>query len=626
MATTHKTVKTGGGGDYTTITAAIASTSSGSSGDYSTITILDSATYTETLSIGSSRQYIRITAATGCAPTLTTAAVVLTLPTGTSYIEVVGSSVATPITLATTAGTATSVVSAVSACAFQCVHFANGSGGMAITPPVTAPVSFTDCTFSGSMGSLVYATTVTALTLARCDFSGAAWSTGLIRANNLGLTMDRCWVGGAAMLLSSYGGVPTVVLSPWVITNCIFIASANAPDAASYLPLFSETAAATVQGCTFYTPAAGTRSAIKTGATRANTHINSNGFVGWLCAIKASNSITITNNGFYGNATATEAPVTNAAAQTTDPLLDAVYKPAVGSPWINQGTTAGLTTDYLGISRPQSGTYDIGAYEYVRIPPNLIAASPSGTAAITVTFDLSVTGSDLTTAAAWSVVNPTESTPDATVLTVSCADGINATLTTTALAPDTVYRVTCPATLIHGAGNTIGNRSVDLVTPSFPQLESADPFAFGVDGLSIDLGSGVYQAVPWAAAAATVTLRDACVISLFTDRRVADAPSHAVPGAVPDVGGWWGDRYNADLAPMGSKLWTIAREGVTNETPRQVEEAAAEALAWLVDVGLAARVDVSAERLGAAGIVLAVVVAKTDGTTEALRFDDLWAR
>lgn len=101
-------------------------------------------------------------------------------------------------------------------------------------------------------------------------------------------------------------------------------------------------------------------------------------------------------------------------------------------------------------------------------------------------------------------------------------------------------------------------------------------------------------------------LTSAVLVSLFSDRVApetvtTDAASAGIVGAPDAEGsnradrrGWWGDAYNA--APIGSRLWQLARTIVANQTSvlRETEAICHEALQWLVDDGVVQSVNVAA--------------------------------
>jgi hypothetical protein len=92
-------------------------------------------------------------------------------------------------------------------------------------------------------------------------------------------------------------------------------------------------------------------------------------------------TIAATNCLFFGNtlqngnpADNTQRPADEVGSILTDPLLDVLFVPGVGSPAIDAGVdpaTIGLTitTDLSGNARPQGAAYDIGAYEVEAAPP-----------------------------------------------------------------------------------------------------------------------------------------------------------------------------------------------------------------------------------------------------------------
>jgi len=120
------------------------------------------------------------------------------------------------------------------------------------------------------------------------------------------------------------------------------------------------------------------------------------------------------------------------------------------------------------------------------------------------------------------------------------------------------------------------------------------------------------------AASSADELTRAVIISLFTWRRAN--PDDVIEGQKM---GWWGDATVSN-DKIGSRLWLLAREKVLPATINRAREYALEALQWLIDDGVASRVDVMAERRGIDGIALAATIYRTDGSKIALRFDNAW--
>ena len=88
-------------------------------------------------------------------------------------------------------------------------------------------------------------------------------------------------------------------------------------------------------------------------------------------------------------------------------------------------------------------------------------------------------------------------------------------------------------------------------------------------------------------------LETAAAISLFTDRRAGR--DDALPGGDDDRRGWWGDAFagvEGDL--IGSKLWLLGREKNLPEALNRARDYGAESLAWMVEDGIAERVEVIA--------------------------------
>jgi phage gp46-like protein len=81
-------------------------------------------------------------------------------------------------------------------------------------------------------------------------------------------------------------------------------------------------------------------------------------------------------------------------------------------------------------------------------------------------------------------------------------------------------------------------------------------------------------------------LETAVLLSLFTDARAAD--DDRLPGMKEDRRGWW-------AAPMGSRLWLLAREVATNEVRLRAQDYCRDALQWMIEDGVADQIEVTAE-------------------------------
>jgi phage gp46-like protein len=114
------------------------------------------------------------------------------------------------------------------------------------------------------------------------------------------------------------------------------------------------------------------------------------------------------------------------------------------------------------------------------------------------------------------------------------------------------------------------------------------------------------------------TLETAVVISLFSDARAG--VDDVLPDDTPardyrsDRRGWVGDAI-PDIAGdvTGSKLWLLAREKQTEETRRRAETYARQALAWMIEDGIAKSVAVSGSWMGRGALRLDIAVAGVNG-------------
>lgn len=137
------------------------------------------------------------------------------------------------------------------------------------------------------------------------------------------------------------------------------------------------------------------------------------------------------------------------------------------------------------------------------------------------------------------------------------------------------------------------------------RLDSADQFDLAMDGVDLATDEGLETAI---------------IVSLFTDAR---ADARELPAGHTDRRGWWGDVADPQ-DPIGSKLWTLAREKSINAVVVRAEEYTHQALQWLVDDGVVSDIDVTAELLDRDRLAIEVSLARRTGGDVARRFEYNW--
>jgi phage gp46-like protein len=120
-------------------------------------------------------------------------------------------------------------------------------------------------------------------------------------------------------------------------------------------------------------------------------------------------------------------------------------------------------------------------------------------------------------------------------------------------------------------------------------------------------------------------LTTAVLLSLFIDRRAEADDQLPEPAGLDARRGWVGDAIALGQTTglgdrIGSRLWLLHRAKQTDETLRQAEDYAREALDWLVTDGLAAEVAIAAEWIARGVLALGIQVSPAAGDP-ALRFD-----
>lgn len=91
----------------------------------------------------------------------------------------------------------------------------------------------------------------------------------------------------------------------------------------------------------------------------------------------------------------------------------------------------------------------------------------------------------------------------------------------------------------------------------------------------------------------TDSLSRAVVISLFTWQRASQSDEVDNEQRM----GWWGDTFAENKGDkIGSKLWLLLRQKITEETLNRAQEYAYESLKWLIDDGICSDITVDVER------------------------------
>ena len=123
-------------------------------------------------------------------------------------------------------------------------------------------------------------------------------------------------------------------------------------------------------------------------------------------------------------------------------------------------------------------------------------------------------------------------------------------------------------------------------------------------------------------------LTSAVIISLFTDARAS------VEDRLPDIDninlrGWWGDVVSSEVEgdKIGSLLWLLEREKTTDNVLISARRYCENALAWMIEDGVAATVEVNVEREKNAPsdrLNIYVKIYKKDKSVVSIVFNDKW--
>jgi phage gp46-like protein len=117
------------------------------------------------------------------------------------------------------------------------------------------------------------------------------------------------------------------------------------------------------------------------------------------------------------------------------------------------------------------------------------------------------------------------------------------------------------------------------------------------------------------------------IISMFSDKRAPDGA--ALPDPLnTDRRGWWGDETaEKENDEIGSLLWLLDRSKTTEQNLLAAKTYVEEALQWMIDEGIAAKINVMTERGGVIGndrLEIKVEIIRRDGEKVAMEFKEAW--
>ena len=112
-------------------------------------------------------------------------------------------------------------------------------------------------------------------------------------------------------------------------------------------------------------------------------------------------------------------------------------------------------------------------------------------------------------------------------------------------------------------------------------------------------------------------------MSLLTDARTEESEVDDPD----DRRGWWGDLTERKDFRMGSKLWLLKRSKILRQTPAQAQGYIYSALKWMIEEGIARKIEVSATIAGnppTMRLEYTVRIYKRVGGFEDFEFSSLW--
>ena len=115
-------------------------------------------------------------------------------------------------------------------------------------------------------------------------------------------------------------------------------------------------------------------------------------------------------------------------------------------------------------------------------------------------------------------------------------------------------------------------------------------------------------------------LQTSVLISLFSDRQAT--ADDVIPDSTGNRRGWWGD-LGATI-PIGSRLWLLSREKLTQSVANRAKTYITEALQWLITDGVAAQINVSTMIIAPTMLGAVIQIVRSTGVTVTLNYAWAW--
>lgn len=124
--------------------------------------------------------------------------------------------------------------------------------------------------------------------------------------------------------------------------------------------------------------------------------------------------------------------------------------------------------------------------------------------------------------------------------------------------------------------------------------------------------------------AVDISMETAVLLSLFIDRRAFD--DDALPTGDPDDRrGWWGDAFaDNEGDKIGSRRWLLDRAKMTPDLPRQLEAYDREALAWMIEDGVASSIDIVIDVVAPGKLFETITINRPGRDAISFRYSHVW--